>query len=83
LYETEEQKTFNKQLPKIYDNDASTGTLGQDKPFTRISFVCYLREKMVNCTVGPTRKYYSRIGFSPVKGFLSKTQKKKRDMGTE
>jgi hypothetical protein len=87
LYETEEQKKNNTKLPKIYDNAESTGTLGQEKPFTRISFVCYLREKMVNCTVAPTRKYYARIGFSPTKGFLPKgkmkTQKKKREEDAE
>lgn len=74
--ESNEQKEYNDKLPKIYTNDESTGTLGQDKPFTRISFVCYLREKIVNCKAGPAKDYYKRIGFSPTKGF-NKTRKNK------
>lgn len=77
MYETPEQKVYNKKLPKIYSNDETTGTLGQDKPYTRISFVCYLREKLVNCKVGPTRTYYKKIGFSPKRGLLNKTRKNK------
>jgi hypothetical protein len=75
MTETNEQKEYNKQIPRIYSNDSSTGTLGQEKPFTRISFVCYLREKLVNCKVGPTKEYYKRIQFSSSNGF--KTRKNK------
>lgn len=78
MYETPEQKEYNKTLPKIYSNDETTGTLGQDKPYTRISFVCYLREKMVNCKVGPTREYYNRIGFSEKTGFKDKANKTRK-----
>jgi hypothetical protein len=68
MYETEGQKKYNKTLPKIYNVDPESGTLGQDKPFTRISFVCYLREKLHDCKPTDTNKYYSRIGFNPVTG---------------
>lgn len=78
MYETKEDKEYNKALPKIYNNDESTGTLGQDKPYTRISFVCYLREKLLNCKTKPTKEYYSKIGFSPTKGKLNITRKHKR-----
>jgi hypothetical protein len=62
-------------LPTIYLNDLSTGTLGQEKSFTRISFVCYLREKLVNCKLGPTKEYYKRIDFSPKTGTRKKSNK--------
>ena len=81
MYETKEDKEFNKKLPKIYFDDPATGTLGGDKPFTRISFVCYLREKLRKCKDSETRKYYKSIQFDPEKGPKlsdSKTRKKKR-----
>jgi hypothetical protein len=75
MIETPEQKLYNKTLPTIYLNDLSTGTLGQEKPFTRISFVCYLREKLADCKVGPTNAYYKRINFSPKTGTRKNTNK--------
>ena len=77
--QTEGQKKYNKTLPKIYNVDPESGTLGQDKPFTRISFVCYLREKLLKCKASETKKYYSRIGFDINKGFkhVNTTRKKK------
>ena len=78
LVETQAQKEYNKKIPTIYSNNSSTGTLGSEKPFTRISFVCYLREKLVNCKVGPTQEYYKRIKFSTSNGF--KTRKNKTSL---
>jgi hypothetical protein len=81
LYETKEDKEYNKKLPKIYFDDPSTGTLGGEKPFTRISFVCYLREKLRGCKDSETRKYYKSIHFDPEKGpklSATQTRKKKR-----
>ncbi len=83
LYETEEDKEYNKKLPKIYFDDPSTGTLGGEKPFTRISFVCYLLEKLRGCKESETKKYYKSISFDPEKGPKStgktQTRKKKRN----
>lgn len=78
LYETKEDKEFNKTLPKIYFDDPSTGTLGGEKPFTRISFVCYLREKLRKCKDSETRKYYKSIHFDPEKGPKASTQTRKK-----
>ena len=72
LYESAADKAFNKKLPKIHNDDVNTGTLGGDKPFTRISFVCYLREKLRGCNTTSTKAYYSRIHFDPEKGDLKK-----------
>jgi hypothetical protein len=68
MTETAQQKEYNKNLPILYLNSLSTGTLGQEKPFTRISFVCYLREKLIDCKTGPTNNYYKRINFSTKTG---------------
>ena len=81
MRETEDEKSFNKGLPKIHFEDAATGTMGSEKPFTRISFVCYLREKLRKCDEKKTKEYYNRIKFDPVKGSYgtpSKTRKIKR-----
>jgi hypothetical protein len=86
MYETKEDKAFNKTLDKIYHDDPSTGTLGGEKPFTRISFVCYLRDKIRNCSESATRKYYKYIQFDPKKGPLAsgkKTRKKKHSEDQE
>jgi len=72
LFESAADKAFNKALPKIHHDDVSTGTLGGDKPFTRISFVCYLREKLRGCDTKDTKAYYSRIKFDPERGDLKK-----------
>ena len=81
MTETAAQKKFNKSLPKVHFDDPSTGTLGGEKPFTRISFVCYLREGLINCKKGEAAQYYKRIGFDTKKGDLKKynrTLKKKK-----
>ena len=82
MTETKEQKDFNKKLPKIHFEDPSTGTLGGEKKFTRISFVCYLREKLLDCKASEAKKYYKSIDFDTKKGNLkkyNKTLKKKKE----
>lgn len=63
LYETEEDKKKNKELPRIHKDSLETGTLGAEKPFSRVSFVCYLREKLRECDSSKTRKFYKKIGY--------------------
>jgi len=83
LYETEEDKKYNKTLPRIHKDDLETGTLGAEKPFSRVSFVCYLRENLRKCNNSETRKQFKKIGFNPTKMTLStgslKTRKKKHE----
>ena len=79
MYETPEDKAYNKNLPRIHLDNPTTGTQGADKPYTRISFVCYLREKLIKCKDSETRKYYKRIAFDPERGYLkSRTQTRKK-----
>lgn len=80
MYETAEDKKFNKTLPRVHLDDPETGTQGADKPYTRISFVCYMRMKLKDCNEKETRKYYKSIDYnnsrdSSVRQF---TRKKKR-----
>lgn len=64
MYETEEDKEFNKQLPKIQTRDPESGVVGSDKNFQRLTFVCYFREKIANCEESKTLEYYKRDGFN-------------------
>jgi len=82
MTETPTQEIYNKNLPKIHFEDPSTGTLGGEKKFTRISFVCYLREGLIDCKANEAKAYYKRIGFDTKKGDLkkyNKTLKKKKE----
>jgi|UniRef100_A0A6C0IE58 hypothetical protein len=78
MTESPEQKKYNKSLPRIHFDDKSTGALGGEKDFTRISFVCYLREKLIDCKPSESKKYYDRIHFDVKKGSLKKSLKKKK-----
>jgi hypothetical protein len=68
MTESAEDKKYNKKLPKIHNDSLDTGTLGGEKHFTRISFVCYLREKLRGCKLKDTQAYYKRIDFHPEHG---------------
>lgn len=80
MYETKEDKEFNKKLKNIYQNhDVNTGTMGVDKKFTRISFVCYFREKLQDCNVKESREYHKKVGIDPDKGFIHKLNKTRKN----
>ena len=50
LYETDNDKEKNESLENIYKRDnPEIGTAGICKKYARLSFVCYLREKMIHC----------------------------------
>jgi hypothetical protein len=72
IHETASDKAFNKTLPKIYFKDNSTGTQGIDKLYSRLSFVCYLREKLIDCDPKDSAGYYKKIGYDPKRGTLRK-----------
>lgn len=77
MTETKEQKKYNGSLPQIHFEDPSTGTLGGEKKFTRISFVCYLREKIIDCKSSEANKYYKKIKLD-ISSLKNKTHKKKK-----
>lgn len=49
MYETEEDKAFNDKLDYAFKDNPEVGTVGIYEKYTRISFVCYLREKIADC----------------------------------
>jgi hypothetical protein len=90
IYETPEDKKFNATLPKTFGHNLETGTMGSDKKYSRISFVCYYREKLQACDKKESEAYYKRIGFDTNQGWIKKgpreTRKQKKqtkDLFTE
>jgi len=80
MKEDADHKKFNSSIPEIYRNDKETGTQGIDKLYSRVSFVCYLREKLADCKAKDSTAYYKRIGYNPKTNTLkSKTRKIKKD----
>lgn len=50
LYETEEDKKYNDENPqKSFKDNLKVGVLGLNNRFSRLSFVCYLREDIIDC----------------------------------
>jgi hypothetical protein len=67
MYETEEDKKYNEAIPKVYKDNPAVGTAGLYELYTRISFVCYLREKMINCPDDIDPRYLTESGHSKIK----------------
>lgn len=63
IHTTKEDDAFNKALPDIRTRDAETGVIGSQELYQRISFVCYFREKLSECSEKETRDYYKKIDF--------------------
>ena len=74
MYETEEDKEYNKRLPDIRTRDPETGVVGSNHKYQRLTFVCYFREKLQNCNASETREYYKREDFD-----LKAEEKKAKD----
>ena len=49
IYETEEDKAFNETLEDVFKDNPDVGTVGIYNKYTRLTFVCYLREKISQC----------------------------------
>ena len=64
IHETAADKAYNESLPDIRTRDATTGVVGSQERFQRISFVCYFREKIAVCSEQATRDYYNKIDFN-------------------
>jgi hypothetical protein len=74
IRETPEDAAFNRSLPDIRTRDAETGVIGSQELYQRISFVCYFREKLEECSEAATRDYYKKIGFD-LKSELTKARR--------
>ena len=66
LYETIEDKEFNSTLNSEFKDNPDIGTAGIYEKYTRLSFVCYLREKIIKCD-----------NDNPVQSFLTSSTKRK------
>jgi len=66
LYETIEDKEFNSTLKSEFKDNPDIGTAGIYEKYTRLSFVCYLREKIIKCD-----------NDNPVQSFLTSSTKRK------
>jgi len=49
IYETVEDKAFNEKMDPAFKDNPEVGTVGIYNKYTRLTFVCYLREKIINC----------------------------------
>ena len=49
IVETEEDKAFNETLEPAFNDNPEVGTVGIYEKYTRLTFVCYLREKISKC----------------------------------
>ena len=49
LYETKSDKNYNAKIKPDYNQKSERGVEGENKRYTRLSFVCYVREKIIDC----------------------------------
>jgi len=63
MYETPDDKVYNMSLPDIRSRDPTTGLIGSEQRFQRLTFVCYFRDRLQTCDEGETAEYYARTGF--------------------
>ena len=66
IYETEEDKKYNESIPKAYNDNVEVGTIGIDKLYTRLTFVCYLRENLINCPDKIDPRFLTKSGHSKI-----------------
>jgi hypothetical protein len=66
MYETEEDKIFNESLEPVFKDNPEVGTVGIYEKYTRISFVCYLREKIANCPDNIDPRFLTKSGHGKI-----------------
>ena len=67
IFETEEDKKINSKLDKAFNDNPEVGTVGLDKTYTRLTFVCYLREKILNCPDSIDPRFLKESGHNKIK----------------
>ena len=84
LYETDEDKKYNRKLHKIFKDNPEVGTAGLDKDYTRLSFVCYLREKIIKCPKRIDKRYLSKSSSKKIQNSkYSKTHSNIKNIDTK
>ena len=66
LYETDEDKKINATLDPAFKDNPEVGTVGIYEKYTRISFVCYLREKILSCPDKIDPRFLTKSGHSKI-----------------
>jgi len=66
MYETEEDKEFNNTLEYAFKDNPQVGTVGIYEKYTRISFVCYLREKIASCPDEIDPRFLTKSGHGKI-----------------
>ena len=66
LYETEEDREHNETLESDFKDNPEVGTAGIYQKYTRISFVCYLREKIATCPDFVDPRYLTKSGHNKI-----------------
>ena len=66
IYETAEDKAFNETLEPAFKDNPEVGTVGIYEKYTRLTFVCYLREKIVNCPDEIPEEFLKESGHSKI-----------------
>ena len=67
IIETQEDKEYNDKLDKVFNDNPEVGTVGLDKKYSRLTFVCYLREKILNCPNTIDSRFLKESGHSKIK----------------
>ena len=66
MYETPEDKEFNNTLEYAFKDNPQVGTVGIYEKYTRISFVCYLREKIASCPDELDPRFLTKSGHGKI-----------------
>ena len=65
--ETPEDKLFNEKLEPAFKDNPEVGTVGIYNKYTRLTFVCYLREKIAQCPDEIDERFLTKSGHSKIK----------------
>ena len=66
IYETPDDKKYNVNLEKVFKDNPDIGTEGIYENYTRLTFVCYLREKILNCPKKIDERFLTKSGHSKI-----------------
>ena len=66
MYETEADKKANELLEPAFKDNPKVGTVGIYEKYARISFVCYLREKIATCPDIVDPRFLTKSGHSKI-----------------
>jgi hypothetical protein len=66
IYETKQDKRINDSLEPAFKDNPAVGTEGIYEKYTRLTFVCYLREKIANCPDDIDERFLKESGHSKI-----------------